>query len=356
MANVLDRRRWSSYRRATLKPVPLSTRPTVTVVVPCYNYGRYLDALMASLADQGDVEVDVIIVDDASGDGSAEVVRRIAAETPWVTAVCHERNMGHIATYNDGLARATGTYVVLLSADDLLPPKALSRAVALMEAHPNVGFVYGYAQSFTGSLAPPVRGEVRNWSVWAGHNWLGRSARTGRCVVVSPEVVMRRAAFEQSGGYDPRLPHSADFHMWMRTAVNWDVGRVNGPAQALYRVHDQNMHLTTYAGWLADLQARLVTFDILFAENLGPNGHLRHWNDSARRALAREAMRLNRSAQHAGDHELAGRYRQFATECGDAGRSEEHRRALTRSAAVLQQRHVARVIRHLRWRWERRYG
>ena len=59
---------------------------------------------------------------------------------------------------------------------------------------------------------------------------------------------MRREALAQTDLYDPRLPHSGDFDMWLRTAARWDVGRVNGPVQAHYRVHDANMHLTTYAG------------------------------------------------------------------------------------------------------------
>ena len=155
----------------------------------------------------------------------------------------HETNKGHIQTYNDGLEAVTGDYVVLLSADDLLPPGALTRAVALMEAHPKVGFVYGYARSFTGG-PPVVNARVRNWSLWTGIDWLGLAARRGRCFISSPEVVMRRDALQQVGGYDPRLPHSGDLDMWLRTAARWDVGRINGPTQALYRVHDANMHLT----------------------------------------------------------------------------------------------------------------
>ena len=142
---------------------------------------------------------------------------------------------------------------MLLSADDLLPRNALTRAVALMEAHPRVGLVYGYARSFT-EQPEPVTDTTRSWSVWQGHDWLRRSARSGRCFLSSPEAVMRREALVETDLYDPRLPHSGDFDMWLRTAARWDVGRVNGPVQAHYRVHDANMHLTSYAGWLTDLR------------------------------------------------------------------------------------------------------
>ena len=93
------------------------------------------------------MDVDVLIVDDASPDDSAAVAYRLADEDPRVSVLVHPTNMGHIATYNDGLARAKGDYVVLLSADDAITPGSLARSTALMEAHPSVGFVYGYSPS-----------------------------------------------------------------------------------------------------------------------------------------------------------------------------------------------------------------
>ncbi|MGZ4476136.1 MAG: glycosyltransferase family 2 protein, partial [Nocardioides sp.] len=125
------------------RPVPLRTRPRVSVVVPCYNYGRYLPDAVGSALDQSGLDVDVLIVDDCSTDDSAAVALRLADADPRVRLLRHETNRGHIQTYNDGLAAVTGDYVVLLSADDLLTPDSLTRAVALMEAHPRVGLVYG---------------------------------------------------------------------------------------------------------------------------------------------------------------------------------------------------------------------
>ncbi|WP_460807831.1 glycosyltransferase family 2 protein [Micromonospora zhanjiangensis] len=104
-----------------IRPRPLTTRPTVSVVIPCYNYGHYLPECVHSVLSQSGVEVDVLIVDDASPDGSAEVARELSAD-PRVRLIAHRENRGHIATYNEGLAAVDGEYVVLLSADDLLSP------------------------------------------------------------------------------------------------------------------------------------------------------------------------------------------------------------------------------------------
>ena len=131
--------------------------PCVSVVIPCYNYGRYLPECVASIThSQPGVAVEVIIVDDKSTDGSLEIARTIAKNDYRVRVIAHDRNLGHIATYNDGLDAATGEFVLLLSADDLLTPGALGRAASLLVAEESVGFVYGNVINFRSHL-PPCR-------------------------------------------------------------------------------------------------------------------------------------------------------------------------------------------------------
>ena len=96
---------------------------TVSVVIPCYNYGHFLrDAVASVLENQPGVDVRVLIIDDASPDGSGETARAIAASDQRVEAVVHSSNRGHIAHSNEGLARhrADGQYSMLMSADDQL--------------------------------------------------------------------------------------------------------------------------------------------------------------------------------------------------------------------------------------------
>ncbi|MFP3675053.1 glycosyltransferase family A protein, partial [Bacillus sp. SIMBA_031] len=94
------------------------------VVVPCYNYGRYLPDAVHSALSQDGVDVEVIIVDDASTDDTAAVAHRLASADARISVVIHEDNQGHISTYNDGLSRAAQRYVTLLSADVLIAPGA----------------------------------------------------------------------------------------------------------------------------------------------------------------------------------------------------------------------------------------
>src|SRR5205085_6789625 len=113
-----------------------------------------------------------------------------------------------IATYNVGLAQVEGTYVFLLSADDMLTPGALSRAVRLMEANPSVGFTYGSSIEFCDDPPPPARLRTRSWWVWKGGDWLADNCRRGWNVIVSSDAVVRRTVLERVGGYREDLSHS----------------------------------------------------------------------------------------------------------------------------------------------------
>jgi len=77
---------------------------------------------------------------------------------------------------------------------------------------------------------------------------------------------MRREALTVIGGYDARLPHSADLLLWLQIAGAWDVAHIEGAALSFYRQHSSNMHATAYAGTIADVGERLKTFDIFFDE------------------------------------------------------------------------------------------
>ena len=237
---------------------------SVSVAIPCYKYGHFLEEAVASvLDDQEGVDVRVLIIDDASPDDSAEVARKIAARDPRVEVIVHEVNRGNIATFNEGLMEwADGDYCLLLSADDRLTPGALRRARDLLDAHPNVGFVYGralYVQD--GAPLPTARTRVRGWSVWPGPWWLERRFSQAENPITSPEIVVRTSLQKRLGGYDPQLPKAADMEMYMRLAAHADVGFIRGVDQAFYRVHGQNMSKSVSA--LMDLRQRRSVFEVV---------------------------------------------------------------------------------------------
>ncbi|GAY12216.1 glycosyltransferase family 2 protein [Pseudonocardia sp. N23] len=340
----------------------MSEGPKVDVVIPCYRYGALLPASVRSVLAQDGVDVRVLIIDDASGDGSADVARGLAAADPRVSVEVHPENRGHIATFNEGVIEwAREPYTLLISADDELAPGALQRATTLLEDNPGVGLTYGNSQMW--EPEDPGRPVLRTgrWRpiVYPGHSWLRRRCASGTNPVFSPSVVVRTALQKQVGGYDPRMLHTSDLEMWLRMALYADIGFVAGVDQSITRVHEKNMSSTYLESdhGLEDLRMRLLAFDAVLdrgADLLPDADRLRR---RMRRALARDAlMRLDRAEDKnipLGD--TADALAEFAREtCSAAIRSPEGRALRRRHtlgprlAAVVRPPIVAAARRKLR--------
>jgi len=264
---------------------------SVSVVIPCYKYGHFLEECVDSaLQDQEGVDVRVLIIDDASPDASAAVAEAIAAREPRVEVRVHEHNRGNIATFNEGLLEwAAGDYCVLLSADDRLTPGALRRAADLLDANPQVGFVYGRALwCIDGEPLPTPRTSVRGWSVWTGPQWIERRFAQAENPIISPEAMVRTSLQKRVGGYDPELPKAADFEMFMRLAANGDVGFIRGADQAYYRVHRQSMSRSVSP--LMDLRQRRSVFEVTLERDGTTLRDTKRLSDAVHRQLAREAL------------------------------------------------------------------
>jgi Glycosyl transferase family 2 len=264
---------------------------TVQVIIPCYNYGRYLDGCVTSVLSQEGVDVSVLIINDCSTDNTLDICRRLQAADRRVSFIHHEVNKGHIATYNEGLMLASSDYLVLLSADDLLTSGALRRAADLMDRNPSVGLVYGHALTFQDEAPNSFRTKVSGWTIWSGAEWIEMMCRTGRNFIVCPEVVMRTNVQRRIGGYTAELPHSGDMEMWLRAAAVSDVGRIRGADQACYRTHSSSMQRTIHAGMLFDLNGRFQAFQSAFNKGAGQLPEAGRLFTEAKRALARTAIR-----------------------------------------------------------------
>jgi hypothetical protein len=240
----------------------------VSVIVPCYNYGRHLAQCLDSVLSQEGVDVSVLVIDDCSTDDSRLEAERLATLHPAVEVRSHAVNRGHIATYNEGLEWADEPYVLVLSADDLLTPGALARAVEPMERDARIGLVYGQTLEFTSAEdLPPVRDRFRGVRTWSGDEWLARRCRDASNVVPTPTAVVRTAVQHRVGGYRPELPHAGDLEMWLRVSAVSDVAYVQGVPQAYYRVHPTSMSQGVYRERLADIRERREVFSRFFEEH-----------------------------------------------------------------------------------------
>ncbi|WP_152545422.1 glycosyltransferase family 2 protein [Microbacterium sp. CH12i] len=299
---------------------PQSSNPTVSVVIPCFNYARFLPQSVGSALDQEGVEVNVIIVDDASPDESGDVARRLAAADERIAVFVNEVNRGAVATFNRGLAEAHGEFVVRLDADDLLTPGSLARAIAVMQAFPDVGLVYGHPLHFDNEDLPPARTSATGWLIWKGQDWLASRCQQGSNVITSPEVVMRRSVVDVVGGQRD-LAHTHDMEMWLRISAHADVAYVLGADQAWHRDHAGSLSMKA-ADPLVILGEIRDAFDVLFEGESESIADAQRLHKSARRAVAEDALvyaqrRLDKGLVDERVHGL----REFAVECSPDVRS-----------------------------------
>lgn len=278
-------------RRLSVTPKDVTApAATVSVVIPCYNYARYLNDAVVSALEQPDVDVNVIVVDDKSRDDSLEVANALAHRDNRVTVIAHEVNSGPVKTFNDGLAQASGEFLVRLDADDMLTPGALSRAVQVMRAYPSVGLVYGHPLHFAADPPPPARTVPPRWTIWPGVDWLTDRCRAGTNVITSPEVVMRRRVVDFVGGQQ-NLAHTHDMEMWLRIAAFSDVAYIHGVDQAWHRDHPNSLSATK-VDVLKDLHERRDCFDVLFTGIAGTLPQADKLHRMAMMALATDAVEL----------------------------------------------------------------
>ena len=159
----------------------------------------------------------------------------------------HPVNLGHIATYNEAIRLAESDYFLLLSADDLLLPGAIERAVGVLDRHPDIGLVIGRSlrrepwESAAGKAPPPpsdatvLDPAAFIWGLVL-ENW-----------VATATAISRTSVQKKLGGYLAALPHSGDMEMWLRFALHSRVAYLDVP-QAVYRQHESNMS-RAYSGF-----------------------------------------------------------------------------------------------------------
>jgi glycosyltransferase involved in cell wall biosynthesis len=180
-----------------------------------------------------------LILDDASTDDTPAICAELAARDPRVEFSRHPVNIGHIATYNEGIELARGEYMLVLSADDFLLPGALARATAVLDADPGIGLVYGICLGYhAGDRLPDPNEEIVRAQVFHSVDLIERLA-VNNCISTATAIV-RTSVQKRLGFYRPELPHAGDLEMWLRFALHSKVAYLP-VMQAAHRYHDANM-------------------------------------------------------------------------------------------------------------------
>lgn len=214
--------------------------PQISVIIPCYNHGRYLPEAVASVVAQTFGDWELIIVDDGSTDDSAAVAERLIAHyaQQYRMLLLRQANQGLSASRNNGIGQARGVYILPLDADDQIEPDMLAATLEVLERQPEVGFVYTAVKMFG----------VEN-RIWSGGPYSLDKLRFD-CPMV-PITLFRKQAWADVDGFRSDLYPQGyeDWDFWLRlAAAGWQgdhiarplvrYRRSNGSMLAKARIYD----------------------------------------------------------------------------------------------------------------------
>jgi glycosyltransferase involved in cell wall biosynthesis len=214
--------------------------PKVTFIVPCYKLAHLLPECVESILAQTFGDFEILIMDDASPDNTAEVARRFT--DPRVKHVRNDPNLGHLKNYNKGIALAAGEYIWLISADDRLrTTNVLERYVRVMDAHRRVGFAFCPGIG----IRDGKETEVVSWAtldspdgILNGRTFLRRLLESN--CILAPSGLVRRACYENVSVFPLDLPYAGDWYLWCVFSLAYDAAYFAEP-MVNYREHSGSM-------------------------------------------------------------------------------------------------------------------
>jgi glycosyltransferase involved in cell wall biosynthesis len=191
------------------------SRPKVSVLIPTYEYGRFLPAAIDSVLAQDFRDFELLISDDGSQDDSAAVIRRYAAQDSRVRYRIHERNLGMVENWNWCLREARGEYIKYVFGDDCLPsPSALRRLVAMLDGEPRASLAVSARLILDeASQVQEVWDELGAAGYQSGPDVIIRCMQRDRNLVGEPSTVLFRR-IPAARGFDPTFRQVVDQEMW----------------------------------------------------------------------------------------------------------------------------------------------
>lgn len=198
----------------------INKNPTVSAIIPTYNYANYLPEAIESVLKQTFMDIEVIVVDDGSTDNTPQIVKKYLTN-PLVHYI-RKKNGGQASAKNRGIIESKGKFIAFLDADDIWFPRKLEKQMPLF-SDPKVGVVYSKRilideQGREKPFEHPklYRGNVLN-QIFINN------------FVCFSSSIIRTECFKKYGNFDESLPMAIDYDLWLRIGVNYHFDNVNEP-------------------------------------------------------------------------------------------------------------------------------
>jgi glycosyltransferase involved in cell wall biosynthesis len=210
----------------------------VSIVTPSYNQAQYLEATIQSVLKQNYPDIEYLIIDGGSTDGSQAIIEKYADRLCyWVS----EEDLGQTDAINKGFARARGDVLAWLNSDDTYCPGAVAAAVDYLKSHPDIGMVYGNANYIDTSGTVVARYPA------AATDYAG--LRRGRNTIPQQAMFFRSILWRLVGPLDPTFYYAMDYDLWRRISAVSPIA-FQHQVWANFRLHDSSKSLNeAYRCW-----------------------------------------------------------------------------------------------------------
>lgn len=223
----------------------------VSVVMPSYNHGKYIKESIESVLNQTYGDLELIIVDDRSSDGSQDIIKRYAEKDQRVRYIFHKQNKGYGATLNDGLKETLGEFITTQDSDDIWNKYRVEKILKIFKTKKQVALVHHDADIID------TDGNLIKRSYCSASN-LSNEERSGnpfnqllRENFVFGCVILRRDCLNTIGFPDTRLEYAMDWHYWINLSRRF-IFYYLPVSLVYYRIHEQNMSRTDREKFIAD--------------------------------------------------------------------------------------------------------
>ena len=189
-----------NHPKASVSIAPL---PSISIITPSFNQGKFIQATIDSVLSQQYPDLEYLVMDGGSSDGTLDTLRRCGPEVQWVS----EKDEGQADAINKGFARAKGEIIAWLNSDDTYLPGTLEYVGRYFSGHPDVDAVYGdgYYINQEGTITQPYPTLDFSWESFVH-----------ACYICQPTVFLRRRSLAAVGMLDPKLHVALDYEFWMR--------------------------------------------------------------------------------------------------------------------------------------------
>ncbi len=198
--------------------------------MPVYNGSDFLEESIKSILDQSFVDFEFLILDDASTDGSVDMIRGYS--DPRIRLIENNENMGQVATMNRGIGLADGEFIARMDQDDISLPERLEKQMSFMAANPDVSVCGTWAETFGSDSQiwkyPLTHEEITCWLLFGSG-------------LVHPSVVIRREAVTEAADiYDEGFSKAEDYYLWVKLSRKVRFANI-GEVLIRYRVQEESL-------------------------------------------------------------------------------------------------------------------